>query len=97
MDVAVSLGSFGGSSTNPAGTGGAGGRVVWLDPLLAPVTPELATAVLDHRGAEELDEGVGAAAGAAAGLLGRKSANTTLEADDALPPLGWPSIPPCQH
>ena len=88
LGAAVSLGSFGGSSTNPAGKGGAGGRVVEVDPLPAPVIPELAAAAADHRGAVGPDEEDASAAGAAAGLLGRKSAKMVLAAEDALPALG---------
>ena len=62
--------------------------MVEVDPLPAPVTPELAAAAADHRGAAGLDEEDASAAGAAAGLLGRKSAKTALAAVDALPALG---------
>ena len=56
-------------------------------PLPAPAAPELAVAVLDHLGAEELDEGVGAAADGAA-TLGKKSAKLALEAAEEDPALG---------
>ena len=66
--------------------------MVGVDPLPAPVIPELAAAAADHRGAVGPDEEDAPTAGTVAGWLGRKSAKTALAAEDALPALGWPSI-----